>query len=142
MHVHVHVYLFSLPRYSRDATYHSIVYRHSDIRWEALQGAWCGLSDDSSLMQYLHHSTQRRTAGEGVSPVEVGQRRRRQGGRDRDLVRCDLSVTGDYKFFEEVSQNVDSVEEKISVAASLLVSYVQGASRIFQVIDYDVITIL
>ena len=121
-----------LCRYSRDATHHSIVYRRSDIQWEALQGARCGLSD-SSLVGYLHR-TQRSTPGEGGAlgeGVTVGERGRVRR-QDRDLVRCDLSVTGDYKFYEAVTGE-GSVEERRSVAASLLVSYVQGASRIFQV---------
>ena len=42
-------------------------------------------------------------------------------------------MTGDYKFFQEVTKNVDNDATKVTVATSLLVSYVQGTSRIFQV---------
>ena len=53
--------------------------------------------------------------------------------RDRSLVRCDLNVTGDYKFFFEVTRNVDGVAAQRMVAASLLTGYIQLASDIFKV---------
>ena len=67
-----------------------------------------------------------------VTPA-TSPRERRQS-RNRDRVRCDLNITGDYRFFDAVTENVQGdVNVKMTVAASLLVSYVQGASRIFQV---------
>ena len=49
-------------------------------------------------------------------------------------MRCDLNVTGDYLFFQEVTRTVDgTVETKENVARSLLVSYIQGASEIYKV---------
>ena len=62
------------------------------------------------------------------------EKRQSLGPRNRTLVRCDLSITGDYKFFMEVTRNVQgSLATKENVATSLLVNYVQGASEIFQV---------
>lgn len=64
-----------------------------------------------------------------------GHEKRQGSQRNRARVRCDLSMTGDFKFVTAVNENnVDtSPESRRRVAASLLVSYVQGASRIFQV---------
>ena len=56
--------------------------------------------------------------------------------RNRALVRCDLNITGDFRFYQEVTRNVDGTATKDSVATSLLVSYVQGASKIFQVLPH------
>ena len=120
--------LFSLAhRYTRDTTPHSIVYRHSDINMEALRGARCGVSD-SSMVEYLRQAR-------WSTPGEEAVRKTRQssGPRNRARVRCDLSITGDYRFFQEVTRNVDDDSAKRVVATSLLMNYVQGASRIFQV---------
>lgn len=115
--------LFVSYRYTRDTSYHSIIYRHSDINREALQGARCGVSDSS----FPEHAKRATTTVETV-------REKRQSPRNRTRVRCDFNITGDYKFFKEVTKNVaGSKEVQERVATSLLVSYVQGASRIFQV---------
>ena len=70
------------------------------------------------------------TPGDRVTPE---YRSKRQSGSS--LVRCDLNVTGDYLFYQEVTRDLGSlsVEEKEEVALSLLVSYVQGASEIYKV---------
>ena len=68
----------------------------------------------------------------GTTPEGLGKRQ--DSSRNRELVRCDLSMTGDFRFFDAMTDSVNgSTEAKERVAASLLVSYVQGASRIFQV---------
>ena len=64
--------------------------------------------------------------------------RERRQTRDQDKVRCWLNVTGDYKFYEEVTRTVSGGEEvKVAVAASLLMSIIQGASTIFQGTNFD-----
>ena len=70
------------------------------------------------------------TPGDRVTPE---YRSKRQS--ERSLVRCDLNVTGDYLFYQEVTRDLGSlsVEEKEEVALSLLVSYIQGASEIYKV---------
>jgi disintegrin and metalloproteinase domain-containing protein 10 len=52
-------------------------------------------------------------------------------------VRCDLSITGDFRFFQEVTNMNMPESARVSMATSLLVSYVQGASRIFQNTNFD-----
>ena len=119
-------------RYTRDASYHTIVYRHSDINKKALQGARCGV-DDSSIVEYLEKTEEvLRPPPNGLGTTPEGLGKRQDSSRNTDLVRCDLSMTGDFRFFEAVTDNVDD-SAKERVATSLLVSYVQGASRIFQV---------
>ena len=125
-----------LDRYARDTTHHSIVYRHSDINTDALRGARCGVSD-SSLVEYLERmgrsmtTPEEITPGEGITPES---RKKRQSGNS-DLVRCDLNVTGDYLFFQEVTREAQglSLEAREKVAESLLVSYIHGASAIYKV---------
>ena len=60
--------------------------------------------------------------------------RQSPGPRNRNRVRCDLSITGDFRFFQEVTNMNMPESARVSMATSLLVSYVQGASRIFQVL--------
>ena len=122
-------------RYTRDTSYHTIVYRHSDINKKALQGARCGV-DDSSIVEYLEKTEDLLTTPEGHEKRQEGTtREKRQASRNRTLVRCDLSMTGDFRFFEAVTEGIvgGTPDSKERVATSLLVSYVQGASRIFQV---------
>ena len=71
------------------------------------------------------------TPGEGVTPES---RKKRQSGNSH-LVRCDLNVTGDYLFFQEATRETQglSLEAREKVAASLLVSYILGASTIYEV---------
>ena len=58
--------------------------------------------------------------------------------RQEPKVRCWLNVTGDYKFFKQVTGTVNGdTKAKESVAASLLVGIIQGASNIFQKTDFD-----
>ncbi|CAI8036894.1 Disintegrin and metalloproteinase domain-containing protein 10 [Geodia barretti] len=129
-------YIEPAHRYARDTQHHSIVYRHSDINTDALRGARCGVSDDhSSLVGYLERMGRSMlTPGDRVTPE---YRSKRQSGSS--LVRCDLNVTGDYLFYQEVTRDLGSlsVREKEEVALSLLVSYVQGASEIYKRTDFD-----
>lgn len=124
-------------RYTRDTKHHSIVYRHSDINTDALRDARCGVSDSSSLVEYLERMGRSMTTPEEITPgegVTQESRKKRQSGNS-NLVRCDLNVTGDYLFFQEVTREIQglSVEQKEKVAESLLVGYIQGASTIYKV---------
>ena len=74
------------------------------------------------------------TSVSGDSVRSEGMRRKRQEPK----VRCWLNVTGDYKFFKEVTKMVNANDNaKMSVAASLLVGIIQGASTIFQKTDFN-----
>ena len=106
---------------------------------DALRGARCGVSDKGhpSLVEYFKKMGRSMTTPVGgVTPGSQGTpeyRSKRQ--TENSLVRCDLNVTGDYQFFQEVTQDLQSlsVEAREEVALSLLVSYIQGASEIYKV---------
>lgn len=67
-----------------------------------------------------------------LTTSDRGREKRQASQCNPELVRRYLNVTGDFKFFEAVNENVGgSIELKERVAASLLISYVQGASRIW-----------
>lgn len=87
-------------------------------------------------MEYLEKTEDLLTTPEGHEKRQEGTTlEKQQASRNRTLVRCDLSITGDFRFFEAVTEGIvgGTPDSKERVATSLLVSYVQGASRIFQV---------
>ena len=89
----------------------------------------------ASIREDLERVTRSVVRGEEGRGEDVRERRQT---RDQDKVRCWLNVTGDYKFFKEVTRMVSGGEDvEVSVAASLLVSIIQGASNIFQGTNFD-----
>ena len=125
--------LSCLHRYFDDAdappSFHSVIYRLSDLDTSALAGSHCGATQE---FLEKHQKTQN-----SVPRTEARSKLlRRQAGRNSTKVRCWLNVIGDYDFFMAVTTPTLSTLDRRAQAIALLSSFIRDASTIYQTTDF------
>ncbi len=84
--------LFNPRRYLRDASHHSVIYRHSDLDLSTVAGATCGSSQEAIRRELLQ------VQDSVIRSAESARLRKRQTSFDSSLVRCWLYAIADNKF--------------------------------------------
>ena len=79
-------------RYLRDASHHSVIYRHSDLDLSTVAGATCGSSNEAIRRELLQLQDL------VIRSAESARLQKRQTRFDSTLVRCWLYAIADYKF--------------------------------------------
>ena len=86
---HIHI----SRRYLRDASHHSVIYRHSDLDLSTVSRATCGSSHEALRRELLQ------LQDSVIRSAESARLQKRQTtGFDSTLVRCWLYAIADYKF--------------------------------------------
>ena len=125
-----------LHRYFDDAdtppSFHSVIYRLSDLDTSALAGSHCG-----ATQEFLdRHQKTQNSAPKSERTEARSKLLKRQAGRNSTKVRCWLNVIGDYNFFDAVTTPTLSISERRSQATALLGSFIRETSTIYETTDF------
>ena len=121
-----------LYRYlNESSTFHSIIYRHSDLDTSPIAGATCGSAKKAlhrklSLLQRSVIRNERSIAGRNLE--------KRQTTRDTSLVRCWLNVIVDNRVYGLTS---GSQRDRVAQVTSLLSTIISTASMIYERTDFN-----
>ncbi|XP_064387576.1 adhesion G protein-coupled receptor L3-like isoform X2 [Halichondria panicea] len=112
-------------RYLRDASHHSVIYRHSDLDLSTVSRATCGSSHEALRRELLQ------LQDSVIRSAESARLQKRQTtGFDSTLVRCWLYAIADYKFVTALEAAGDN---PLSVMSTIILT----GSRIFERTDFD-----
>ena len=121
-----------LYRYLNESnSFHSIIYRHSDLDTSPIAGATCGsakkaLHKKLSILQQSVIRNERSIARRNLE--------KRQTTQDTNLVRCWLNVIGDNKVYGLTS---GSQRDRVAQVTSLLSTIISTASMIYERTDFN-----
>ncbi|XP_064387720.1 disintegrin and metalloproteinase domain-containing protein 10-like isoform X3 [Halichondria panicea] len=111
-------------RYLRDASHHSVIYRHSDLDLSTVAGATCGSSNEAIRRELLQLQDL------VIRSAESARLQKRQTRFDSTLVRCWLYAIADYKFVAALEAAGDN---PLGVMSTIILT----GSRIFERTDFD-----
>ena len=119
---------------SESDTFHSIIYRQSDLEKSSISGAACG-----SAKEELHKklSILQRSVIRDEPTIAKRDLEKRQATRNTTHVRCWLNIIGDYKFYSELTSASGSQADRMAQAMSLLSTIVSTASMIYERTDFN-----
>ena len=121
-----------LCRYLNESnTFHSIIYRHSDLDTSPIAGATCG-----SAKKTLHKklSVLQQSVIRNERSIARRNLEKRQTTRDTSLVRCWLNVIGDNRVYGLTSGRET---DRIAQVTSLLSTIISTASMIYERTDFN-----
>jgi len=113
-------------------TFHSVIYRQSDVDKSSFSRATCG-SAKRELQRRL--SNLQRSVIRDEPSIAKRDLEKRQASRNTSHVRCWLNVIGDYKFYDALTSG--SSADRMAQAMSLLTTIISTASMIYERTDFD-----
>lgn len=117
MITYIHTHRYSAHLNDTD-TYHSLIYRQSDLDHSSVSGAYCGSADSTINRTMLRLQN---SAYEGRSDERV--LKKRQATRNSAKIRCWLNLVLDNKYYEELTGNN---EDPVSVLFGIILRVSSG----------------
>ena len=120
---HFHIEPASLY-FDEEKPFHSVMYRSSDIDYSQIKGSMCGLNDKATF-ENLQAQQLKLTEPE---TVHNGRTKR----QDRTRTVCKLSLIGDQRFYELITSNSFTQEQRVTQAKAYLTNLVNAVNVIYE----------
>ncbi len=136
----------SQRHFKEPQAFHSVIYRHSDVRMENLTSSLCkGEELHKKLKQQQHQNTQARTSDQDTLHENINEKfgstlyssssnwkekyahARNKRGIDPSKTTCTLYLQADHLFYQKFQSNEETVIEHLT-------QHVQGVNEIYEAI--------